>query len=304
MGACAYVHNSHSNTVKTSTIDFSFHDNLLQFQKILLPPNVDPSPVENPNKKMTLPPTSSPTKRNSSIQNERTQCSTSSRGDVFISDQKTSKNIDSKADMLHHNEQQKEPNDKPTVQKVKYKQSTERSDMNCINIVIFGDKQSGKSAFVIKYVDNYFEKLYIPSIGVEKHVKNVNNGKKGIQFVFWVTPGDREYKIDYKSLLDVADFVFVFYDISVNGSFNKAKEYCDNELMGYHFNYADVTRNVIFIGNKVDIMPRKQSKDDVISYCEENQFKYFEVSVKNTVGIKEVMQFIAMTHAKLIECKE
>ena len=186
MGACACVHNSsHSNTVKTSTIDFSYHENILQFQKILLPSVVDPSPVDNPIKKMTLPSplSSSPTKRNSSIQNERTQCSTSSR-DVFICEKKSSKTNDSKVDMLRDEETKKETTDKPQIKRVNYKQTKERSDMDCINIVIFGDKQSGKSAFVIKYVDNYFEKLYIPSISVEKHVKSVNNGKKVLQFVF------------------------------------------------------------------------------------------------------------------------
>ena len=302
MGACACVNNpSHSATVKTSTLDFTFHENILQFQKLFLPPSVDPSPSDNQLKKMTRP--SSPTKRNTSIQHERTQCSSANR-DALVLEQKSLTNNDSKADMLREEETKKESTCKVPIKKVNYKATKERNGINCINIVIFGDKQTGKSAFVIKYVDNYFEKLYIPSIGLEKHVKNVNNGKKAMQFVFWVTPGDREYTMNYQSLLDVADFVFVFYDVSVDGSFDKAKQFCENELDGYHLYYSDVTRNVIFIGNKVDILPRKDSKDDIANYCSENRFKCFETSVKNAVGIKEVMQFVAVTHSKLIDDKE
>ena len=36
-----------------------------------------------------------------------------------------------------------------------------------INLVILGEKNIGKSCFVIKFVENIFEKIYIPTIGLE-----------------------------------------------------------------------------------------------------------------------------------------
>ena len=36
-----------------------------------------------------------------------------------------------------------------------------------INFVILGEKNIGKSCFVIKFVENIFEKIYVPTIGLE-----------------------------------------------------------------------------------------------------------------------------------------
>ena len=47
-----------------------------------------------------------------------------------------------------------------------------------INLVILGEKNIGKSCFVIKFVENIFEKIYIPTIVLELKKKNIKKYKK------------------------------------------------------------------------------------------------------------------------------
>lgn len=307
MGTCACVYNpSTANSGSTAFVDIPPHDTSLQIIPLPVPPpNEEISPIEKHMKKSK---NATKSKSNSTLHNAKTQCSSSNQ-EALINELKLPKPITTNNptihnDMLKEQEDMNECITKPIINKVIYKSVSTQNDNNIINIVIFGDKNTGKSAFVIKYVDNYFEKLYIPSISVEKHDKKVKYGKMTLKFIFWVTPGDNGYKGDYKTILNEADFIFVFYDVSVCGSFDIAKKYCLHELKEYHKEYMEVTRNVVFIGNKMDVVPRKESKEQVETYCTEEKIKFFEISVKNGFGIKDIMQFIAMTHLKLLEEKE
>ena len=296
MGVCACIDNlSSSNPVNTAVVDVPSHnDKIIKIQNTQQPPNEEPISVEKNHVKKVINITSK-NKTNS------TQCSSINR-DAFVNELKVNKNNE----MVKEGDGNKEiipPIGKDIPQKVKYKSNKEQTDFNNVNIVIFGDKHTGKSAFVIKYVDNFFEKLYIPSISIERHFKKVKFGRMEITFNFLITPGDPGYQIDYESVLTNADFIFIFYDISLNGGFDIAKRYCVTELSNYHKEYSDFAKNVIFIGNKIDIVPRKEPKEKIEKFCTENMFKYFEVSAKSAAGIKYVMQYIALTHFKLIELR-
>ena len=41
-----------------------------------------------------------------------------------------------------------------------------------INFLLLGDKNTGKSCFILKFIDNYFEKKYIPTTGFKLKKKN------------------------------------------------------------------------------------------------------------------------------------
>ena len=298
MGICACIDKNNlspSNPGNTAVVDVSSHtDKIIKIQNTQQPSKEEPILVEKNHVKQVINITSK-NKTNS------TQCSNLNR-DTFVNELKFNKNNE----MVKEGNNNKEivpPIGKEIPQKVKYKSNKEQTDFNNVNIVIFGDKHTGKSAFVIKYVDNFFEKLYIPSISIERHFKKVAFGRMEIKFTFLITPGDPGYQIDYESVLTGADFIFIFYDTSVNGGFDVAKRYCVTELSSYHKEYSNIARNVIFIGNKIDIVPRKEPKAKIEKFCTENMFKYFEVSAKSAAGIKDIMQYIALTHFKLIELR-
>ena len=142
-----------------------------------------------------------------------------------------------------------------------------------INFVILGEKNIGKSCFVIKFVENIFEKIYVPTIGL-------------------VTSGN-DYKEDYINYYNEADFFLVFYDITNKNSFDKIKDIIHNEIHKYFFEYNDGTPNIILLGNKIDLEnERVVSNEDVDKFCKENKLIHYDISIKSNKNINLLMNII------------
>ncbi len=161
-----------------------------------------------------------------------------------------------------------------------------------INLVIVGEKNIGKSCFVIKFVENIFEKIYIPTIGLELKKKIVSYNTHQYQLNFIVTSGN-DYKEDYINYYNEADFFLVFYDITNKNSFDKIKDIIHNEIHKYFFEYNDGTPNIILLGNKIDLEnERVVSNEDVDKFCKENKLIHYDISIKSNKNINLLMNII------------
>ena len=154
-----------------------------------------------------------------------------------------------------------------------------------INIVLIGEKQSGKSSFIIQIAEKRFENIYIPTVFIENISKILTYNKKKYILNFNVTPGVQEYKEDYSKLYSQANFIFVFYDISVQGSFTKTKNFFKKELKNkidiYNKNYS----NIFIVANKIDKSSFHNQNINARKYWENMNLQYFEISVKNNIGV-------------------
>ncbi len=168
--------------------------------------------------------------------------------------------------------------------KIKFKESHSSTDLdnkeNKKNktekiILIYGSQESGKTSFVMRYFENKFDKSYIPSLNDEKTIKNITfkSGKK-FNFEFIVSNNINEIKD--------ADCYFIFYDISSENSFEFAKKII-NEV-------ANINESKIFlIGNKKDLKNVINEKD-VNDICDKYKSDHFLISVKDNIGISNMME--------------
>ena len=174
---------------------------------------------------------------------------------------------------------------------VKLKNSLSLKGKLEINIVLIGEKQSGKSSFIIKLIENRFESLYIPTVFIERCSKVVIFNNKQYILNFEVTPGVEEYKEDYSELYSKSNFVLLFYEVGKQDSLKRAKNYVKKELKNQILLYSNNTSNIYFIGNKIDLYP-EQNNSDIMKYCEKHQINFFEISVKTNAGINSLMSKI------------
>ena len=193
------------------------------------------------------------------------------------SDRNKSKNNDSFFSILRYNNN----NNSKTDIIIK----SPKKGKNEINIVLVGEKESGKSSFVIKITEKRFENLYIPTVFIENISKILTYNNQKYILNFNVTPGVQEYKEDYSDLYSQSNFILLFYDISNQESFNKAKYFVKNELKNKIFMYLNHYSNVIIVANKLDKFLKKNSHFNAKKYWEKRKFQYFEISVKNNIGI-------------------
>ena len=178
---------------------------------------------------------------------------------------------------------------KKNEEKEKNEKNKKNKNKNEINIVFIGDTNTGKSCFVIKFVENVFEKLYIPTLGSEIKKKIVSYNTHKYQLNFIVTSGN-DYKDDYTEYYNNADFFLVFYDITNKKSFDCIKNIIQNEIMPFFFSYKDGTSNIILVGNKIDLENERNVKiEEVEQYCKEKKFIYYEISIKTNKNINIMM---------------
>ena len=187
---------------------------------------------------------------------------------------------------------------------LKHHKKHSKNNINQINIALFGAAGVGKSAFTIKVVDQYFEKLYIPTLGHEIKTKSISIGGNKYILNFFSTSGDPQYKQDYSFLLSQTDFSLIFYDVTSPQSFEEAKKILNNDLSKYLKKYNNYCNNFCFVGNKTDMISRKVSVESINDYCKkENKFENFEISVKDEKGIRELINSLISKHIYLIEDK-
>jgi small GTP-binding protein len=158
-----------------------------------------------------------------------------------------------------------------------------------LNITLIGNEETGKSAFMIKVTNNLFEKVYVPTIEQECSSKKFTYNNEEFTINFFVTSGNKQYQGDYSKIFTESAFILVFYDTSVEGSFDEAKNKLRNELKDYSYKYFDKFSNFIFVGNKIDIFPKRENNEAIRKYCKKKNFDNFEISVKTGKGIKELM---------------
>lgn len=162
-----------------------------------------------------------------------------------------------------------------------------------INVLILGGKGVGKSAFMLKLTKNYFEKYYIPTVMTETRHKRITFNGKQYNFRFIIPPLIQEKKKDeYNSIFENAKVIFLFYDTTVKGSFEEAKNLLYTSIDNYSHLFTDGIPLIAFIGNKIDLPNRKEPKEDIESFCSSNQFKFFEISVKTGNGVLSLLNTI------------
>ncbi len=88
--------------------------------------------------------------------------------------------------------------------------NTKESIKSEINIVILGDSEVGKSSFAIHYLRNKFEQYHVATIGLENFQTSLNCNYTKYILNFIITSGIVQYRVDYTSYFEAANFFLIF----------------------------------------------------------------------------------------------
>lgn len=154
-----------------------------------------------------------------------------------------------------------------------------------INITVLGSNSVGKSTLVIRYIEGYFEKLYIPSITKETQQKHVLYNKRPYDIHFNVmihSDNDANANDDSGTVseYDQTDFFLILFDLSSLVSFKEAKRIYKKAIILYHRKFKEIMNNVYLIGNKTDLNQREISQKAIDKFIHNHSMIYSEVSVK------------------------
>ena len=148
-------------------------------------------------------------------------------------------------------------------------------------IIFVGDAGVGKTTIISRIMDNPYNEVYEPSIGVYFMSKNISFRGQNIKLQMWDTAGQEKYKGLIPSYVRNSSIVFLIYDVSVKTSF-------DNIPKWITFIRTIENTTLVLCGNKIDLSDREVKKEDGEALAQKEGISFFEVSAKTGDNIKNM----------------
>lgn len=172
-------------------------------------------------------------------------------------------------------------------------------------IFICGDSSVGKTSLRQRWASNYFEEMYIPTLGMDfgqcKISFLINNSEHKLNLQIWDFSGHERFRNLLSNYLAGIKFLLIMFDYSNRISFNNIHGWLS--LLAKQINLLE--KHIIIIGNKVDL---KNNSSNSISFTEaqemirdleekylynERKILFFETSAKTGENINEVLKMLA-----------
>ena len=148
-------------------------------------------------------------------------------------------------------------------------------------IIFIGDAGVGKTTIISRIMDNPFNEVYEPSIGVDFMSKVIKYRGQNIKLQIWDTAGQEKYKGLIPSYVRNSSVVFLIYDISVKSSF-------DNIPNWITFIRSIENTTLVLCGNKIDLEKREVTKEEGEALAQKEGIAFYEMSAKSGEGIKNM----------------
>ncbi len=155
-------------------------------------------------------------------------------------------------------------------------------------ILLVGNSSVGKSSLFLRFVDDIWNDVFVPTIGVDFKIKTLKINEKNVKLQIWDTAGQERFRTIISSYYRGAQGILLVFDVTEKESF----ESLNNWLIEIEKN---ANKNVvkILIGNKCDLEDKRvisysQAKD----FADSNGLNYVETSAKTNNNVTEAFSEI------------
>ena len=162
-------------------------------------------------------------------------------------------------------------------------------------VLLIGNSSVGKSSLLLRFVDNQWSDLFVPTIGVDFKIRTMEIDNKNVKLQIWDTAGQERFKNITASYYRGAHGIFVVYDISDTESFKNI----NNWLIEIEKN---ANKNVykILVGNKCDLEDKRTvSYQEGKELAETYGMQFIETSAKSNTNVDEAFHLLGKEVMKL-----
>ena len=158
-------------------------------------------------------------------------------------------------------------------------------ESSTLKILTWGDASVGKTCIILRYAEDEFPKITMPTIGIEYKTKQIKVNNQFLKLQIWDTAGQERYhRILASTFYRRANGIVLVYDLKNQESFNHVENW-----MKQIRQKADPGIEIVLVGNKVDLVEEEdftQGKDLAASYG----IPFFPVSAKSGTNIAEMFR--------------
>ena len=153
-------------------------------------------------------------------------------------------------------------------------------------ILLIGNSAVGKSSLILQFVENSWNEIFVPTIGVDFKIKTLNIDDKRVKLQIWDTAGQERFKNITAAYYRGALGVMLVYEITDIETFKALNSW----LIEIEKN---ANKNVVklLVGNKIDLEEqRKITYQQGSEFAESYGMSFIETSVKNNANVNEAFE--------------
>ena len=162
-------------------------------------------------------------------------------------------------------------------------------------VLLIGNSSVGKSSLLLRFVDNQWSDLFVPTIGVDFKIRTMEIDNKNVKLQIWDTAGQERFKNITASYYRGAHGIFVVYDISDTESFKNINNWLIEIV-------KNANKNVykILVGNKCDLEDKRTvSYQQGKELAETYGMQFIETSAKSNTNVDEAFHLLGKEVMKL-----
>jgi len=152
-----------------------------------------------------------------------------------------------------------------------------------VRLLTLGDSGAGKSSLLLRYTQGEFACEYMPTIGIDFRLKNIEVNGRTVKVQVWDTAGQERFRTITHNYYRGAHGIALVYDTTNEISFYNIKKWIQDVRT-----YAESNVNLVLIGNKCDLENEKAiPKEKGQEIADEYDVKFFETSAKENINVQE-----------------
>ena len=168
-----------------------------------------------------------------------------------------------------------------------YKKMSNHKYDYLFKIVIIGESDVGKQAFLLRFLDDSSDGKVLTKIGVDFRVKVLNVENKLIKLQIWDTAGEERFRTITKTYYNGAHGIILMYDVTDQNSFKNIR----NWIKQIEAN-ADKSVGIVLVGHKCDEPGRVVTEEEGKKLAEDYDIAFFESSAKTNKNVNEVFYYL------------
>lgn len=158
-----------------------------------------------------------------------------------------------------------------------------------IKLLMIGDSGVGKTCLLLRYANDSFSNTFITTIGIDFKIKQLQLGDKKVKLQIWDTAGQERFRTITTSYFRGAQGILLVYDVTDRHTFESLRNWVSQIQQ-----HADISVNMILIGNKCDMESQRAVKwDEGKALADSYGIQFYETSAKQETNVQEAFVAIA-----------
>jgi len=167
---------------------------------------------------------------------------------------------------------------------------SELHNLPVLKVLVIGDTGVGKSCLLLRFADDAFTPSFMPTIGIDFRIKEMELEGQTVKLQVWDTAGQDRFRSITNAYYRGAHGVMLVYDVTDSKSFHNVKNWMHN--LDEH---ASGAVNRILVANKSDMVDKRVIEPDRgRALAEQYGVKFFETSAKTGTEVDSAFEGLAL----------